>query len=263
MRRTEHTNVAGTRLTSACLPCATGTRHTRAAGTRLSMNGTLRDLGRCLSPSGSLKSVAASPRARPPLDQDADSEEHPPSSVLSGWLVLGVALQLGHRRSSQRAGRVGAPRSSALLNHMYLVVHQHGHARRLILELRRRYLDNLPDLLDGRHLSLCHSVDELRPRYLNNLLDLPVGRPPVSVSHSVDEPRGISTIFWVFWMVGTCLSVAVRMNCACGFSTVFWIFWMVRTCLCVTEEPCTALSMNFFFALPLSPARPAPVEQEH
>ena len=40
-----------------------------------------------------LNSVAASPQARLPLDQDTDSEE-PRSSVLSGWLVLGVASQL-------------------------------------------------------------------------------------------------------------------------------------------------------------------------
>ena len=53
-------------------------------------------------------------------DPDTDSEEPPLSSALSGWLVLGVASRLGHRRSCQRTRPVGSPRSSALLNRQHL-----------------------------------------------------------------------------------------------------------------------------------------------
>ena len=39
-------------------------------------------------------SVAVSQQARLPIDQQVDSEERPPSSVLSGWSALGVVIQL-------------------------------------------------------------------------------------------------------------------------------------------------------------------------
>ena len=38
------------------------------------------------------------------------------------------------------------------------------------------------------------------------------------------------------------------MNCACGISPVFWIFWLVGTCLCVTKETFTVKSMNWVSA---------------
>ena len=111
--------------------------------------------------SRSLNTVAASPRARPsldqdtdpeeplsaavssgrsvPLDQDTGSEKPPPSSVPSGWLVLGVASQLGNRRSSQCAGPVESSRSSALLNHQHL-----------------KFVNSILDFLVGLHLWECH-----------------------------------------------------------------------------------------------------------
>ena len=48
-----------------------------------------------------LEPVTASQKARPPLHQDAASQEPPPSSLLSGWLALGVATPRAHRPIDQ------------------------------------------------------------------------------------------------------------------------------------------------------------------
>ena len=101
-------------------------------------------------PSGSLKLCRCITTSTFPLDQDDDSEEHPPSSCVSGWLVLGVASQLGHRRSCQCTGPVGSPRSSAL--RITSTYHASQRPRppphsRTVLE----YLNSRLDLLDDGH----------------------------------------------------------------------------------------------------------------
>ena len=71
------------------------------------------------------------------IDPDSGSEKPPPSSVQTGWLVLGVVPQLENRRSCQCA--VESSRFSAFLNNQHLW-----------------YLSSLLDFLVGRHLSLYH-----------------------------------------------------------------------------------------------------------
>ena len=69
--------------------------------------------------------------ARPPLDQDTDSNEPSQSSVLSGWLVFGVASQLGYRRSCRCTG----PAVFCTSGSQAPVMHHNGHVHHLILDL--------------------------------------------------------------------------------------------------------------------------------
>ena len=75
-------------------------RHTRATGTLLNWCSWHWGKGRgrrgswpSCPPAGSLDLGRCHHTARLSLDRDADSEELPPSSVLSGWFVLGVVSQ--------------------------------------------------------------------------------------------------------------------------------------------------------------------------
>ena len=57
-----------------------------------------------------------------PLDQDTESLEPPPSSVLSGWLVLGVETQVPHFPLGQNAESLEPPPSSVLSGWLVLGV---------------------------------------------------------------------------------------------------------------------------------------------
>ena len=90
-------------------------------------------------------------------DQDAATEIPPPTSVPSGWLVLGVVPQLGHV-SVQELGKFTAfwisESQATVMQHSYSV---HVVIKELHLEQVKSFLDLLEDLdlLDDRRLSLC------------------------------------------------------------------------------------------------------------
>ena len=75
------------------------------------------------SPSSSPKSGVSSPQARPPLGQDIDSAEVPPSCVPSGWMVRGVATQLARMPLEQDMESEELPPSNVLSGGCCLVLH--------------------------------------------------------------------------------------------------------------------------------------------
>ena len=154
------------------------------AKTFLSMNG-ISGSQNFLPPSGSLNSVATSPQARPPPDQGTDCENPPRSSVLSAWLVLGVASQLGHRPSCECAGPVGSLRSSALLNH--------------------KHLSCITTFTSTTSSSNC--------TWSISTVFWIIGICLCTTGSSPRTAHGISSVFLIFWMVGICLCVTTECLC--------------------------------------------------
>ena len=172
-----------------------------------------------------------------PFDQDTESPEPPSSSVLTGWLVLGVATQLSHRPLDQDTKSLEPPPSSVLSG--WLVLGVATQVPHFPLDLRSNRCTGPADLqgslyfLNHGHLSLQELVEELlcKPRDTWKVVGLYLMLEVVKcVSLTPEECRGSTVCLLLIKAtgLGNTTSTSTILSILGGSRPSFWIVELCR-----------------------------------